>query len=167
MYINYDFQVKLPTNALFKSLTVQDFSEFYKNSIASRIINAKKLLAIWIKTSEVKSIKKKYTFINFLDDSEEAEPIVRLNAFECKDVEQLKQKYDIEEIYQQVLRKISREWQDFLINKFGVEYKTLLVEHETKRLENLSSSPDVDSEQLDAEYNDFNTRFGDIIGKQA
>ena len=59
MYINYDFQVKLPTNALFKSLTVQDFSEFYKNSIASRIINAKKLLAIWIKTSEVKSIKKK------------------------------------------------------------------------------------------------------------
>ena len=90
-----------------------------------------------------------------------------MNAFECKDVEQLKQKYDIEEIYQQVLRKISREWQDFLINKFGVEYKTLLAEHETKRLENLSSSPDVDSEQLDAEYNDFNTRFGDIIGKQA
>lgn len=170
MYINYDFQVKLPTNALFKNLKEIDFADFYQKSIATKIDDPKPLLSVWIQTRKVKQVKTGFTFINFFDDSfddsYELEPIVKLNAFECKEVEQLKQKYVVEQTYQNVLKEISREWQDFLIAKFGFEYKTLLAEHEAKRLERLSDLPDINEEQLNAEFNNFIARFGDVIGKQ-
>lgn len=126
MYINYDFQVKLPTNNLLKRLTEQDFAEFYNNSIAIRMKVSNPLLSVWLSSSWVKAIKKKFISITFYADSLDVEPVARFNMFECTEFNQLRERYNDEKTYQISIKTLNNDWQNFLANKLGAEYISLL-----------------------------------------
>ena len=142
MYIYYDFQVKMPTNEMLKKLSDVDFLIFYQNSIVPKIENCPKLASVSIKTNSAKIKDQKparrlnFTQIHFTTNDEFFNPktVASFNLFKCSDFGER----DIADIetYKKNVDILTIEWQQFLTEKLGEEYKNLLDDHKLKSNEN-------------------------------